>query len=202
MGSGGHRTIYALARRLASTGATVDLHLADFGPDINDTASQLDNTGVCLRRGWETSTYFDYAMATVASSAKHVQKIAAANRGYLIQDFEAYFNPLSDGYVEAESSYLPEFDFLSVGSWLGSVMERRYGTQAFCAGLGADPTIYRLLTPLPPAGIESDRPQAVCFLYQPDKPRRTPELGIEALRLLKLARPEVEIYVYLSLIHI
>jgi glycosyltransferase involved in cell wall biosynthesis len=170
----------------------VRLLLDGAGSGLDDVAAQLRGSGVSIDVGWDTSTDFDYAIATVASSPAHVATVSAAHRGYLVQDFEAAFNPMSDGYIEAESSYTDGFDFLTVGSWLGHVLQTRYGAQAFSSGLGADDAVYRPLKPTRPG----DRNPAVCFLYQPDKPRRTPKLGIEALRLVKRTLPETEILVY------
>ncbi len=199
VGSGGHRTIYNLARGIAATGLDVQLFLdgAGSGSAIEDAVGQLRGSGVSIEMGWQTPASFDYALATVAASAEHVLEVSARNRGYLVQDFEASFNPMSDGYIAAESSYGDGFDFLTVGSWLAHVLQTRYGSPAFPAGLGADATIYRPLDDTPDGrGGTADRPPAVCFLYQPDKPRRTPRLGMEALRRVKRARPEVEIHVY------
>ena len=197
IGSGGHRTIYNLARGIAATGLEVQLFLDGFGAGLDDVVSQLRGSGVTLNASWDTANRFDYAIATVASSAARVEKAAANGRGYLVQDFEAYFNPVSDGYISAESSYTDAFDFLTVGSWLGHVLETRYGSRAFSSGLGANLDVYR---PLDDAAnpIESnvERENAVCFLYQPEKPRRTPQLGIKALEILKKACPDVSVYVY------
>ncbi len=205
IGSGGHRTIYNLARGIAATGLDVQLFLDGFGAGLDDVVDQLRGSGVTLSPSWDTSTRFDYAIATVAASAGHVEKASASGRGYLVQDFEAYFNPVSDGYISAESSYTDAFDFLTVGSWLGHVLETRYGSRAFSSGLGANLDVYLPLdaddapTPMPGTGAAAasvERENAVCFLYQPEKPRRTPQLGIEALELLKRACPDVSVYVY------
>ncbi len=202
IGSGGHRTIYNLARGIAATGLDVELFLDGFGSGIDDVVGQLRGSGVNLHSSWDTSTRFDYAIATVAASAGHVEEVSAAGRGYLVQDFEAYFNPVSDGYISAESSYTDRFDFLTVGSWLGHVLETRYGSRAFSSGLGANLDVYRPLD----SGQDGERPvgdgditereNAVCFLYQPEKPRRTPQLGIEALEIVKRRCPDVSVYVY------
>ncbi|MGI9598004.1 MAG: hypothetical protein ACR2QK_17710, partial [Acidimicrobiales bacterium] len=189
IGSGGHRTIYNLARGIAATGLDVQLFLDGFGSGIDDVIGQLRGSGVELHSSWDTSTRFDYAIATVAASAAQVEQVSAAGRGYLVQDFEAYFNPVSDGYISAESSYSDRFDFLTVGSWLGHVLETRYGSQAFSSGLGANLDVYRPLD-------DVERENAVCFLYQPEKPRRTPQLGIEALEIVKRRCPDVAVYVY------
>ncbi len=190
VGSGGHRTIYNLARSVAATGLDVQLFVDGAGQGLDDAVSQLRGSGVGIEVGWKTSSSFDYALATVAASAAHVRQVSARHRGYLVQDFEASFNPMSDGYIEAESSYTDGFDFLTVGSWLGHVLQTRYASPAFSSGLGADAEIYR------PIDRSDERPPGVCFLYQPEKPRRTPQLGMEALRLVKRACPDVEIHVY------
>ncbi|MCP5613371.1 glycosyl transferase family 1, partial [Klebsiella pneumoniae] len=43
--------------------------------------------------------------------------------------------------------------------------------------------------------------KAVCFIYQPDKPRRCSRIGIEALGIVKHCMPDVKIYLYGSSIN-
>ncbi|MEN0074552.1 MAG: hypothetical protein AAGC69_09215, partial [Paracraurococcus sp.] len=130
------------------------------------------------------------ALATIAHSSRFVAELPQARcRAYLVQDLEALFNPVSDAYLWNEASYTYGLRHITIGHWLTHLLRRRYATDAAPAGLGCDTALYR---PRP----EIAREEAVCFLYQPDKPRRTPQHGIHALRLLKRAHPEVTIYVY------
>jgi FMN phosphatase YigB (HAD superfamily) len=189
VGSGGHLTIYQLAEALRSAGLEVTLYFEDLGAGTADAVERLAGTGVEIVGSWASDIYVDYAIATVDYSADHVAKLPAGHRGYLVQDFEAQFNPVGDRYAAAEVSYIGDFDFLCVGNWLGHLIETRYGRPVYCSGLGADRNIYRVLE-------ETKREHAVCFLYQPDKPRRATELGLDALRHLQRRRPDVTVYFY------
>lgn len=189
IGSGGHRTIFNIARRVQKLGVELFIYLESEGAGIGCVEEYLQGTPAHIFVGWTRSVPVDFAMATIAHSAAYVAEHSCPFKGYLVQDFEAGFNPLSDGYVVAENSYCHGLQHFTIGNWLTHVLRTQYGVNAVPAGLGVDTEIYR---PLP----GQSREDAVCFLYQPDKPRRTPILGISALRRLKQARPDVKVYVY------
>lgn len=189
IGSGGHRTIFNIARRVQKLGVELFIYLETEGDGIGCVEEYLQGTPAHIFIGWDRSVPVDFALATIAHSAAFVAKHTSPFKGYLVQDFEAGFNPLSDGYVVAENSYCHGLQHFTIGNWLTHVLRTQFGVSAVPAGLGVDTEVYR---PLP--GVV--REDAVCFLYQPDKPRRTPMLGINALRRLKQARPDVKIYIY------
>lgn len=189
VGSGGHRTIYNMARRLAKLGMEIYIYLESEGAGVASVEHYLQGTPAHIHIGWSQSVPVDFALATIAHSASYVSQHNCPHKGYLVQDYEAAFNPLSDGYVVAENSYCQGLSHFTIGNWLSHVLKNQFGVKAIAAGLGVDTDIYK---PLPTV----HKGKAVCFLYQPDKPRRTPDLGIAALRLLKQARPDVTIYVY------
>ena len=56
---------------------------------------------------------------------------------------------------------------------------------SFCA----DTNVYKKLD-----NVEKEN--AVCFIFQPEKPRRCSNIGIRALLLVKALRPDVKIYLY------
>ncbi len=188
IGSGGHRTIFNVARRLVEAGFRVNCILEDEGEGLDVAYDYLRGSGATVELGWHLPREMDYALATIAHSAPVVEQLNVPHKGYLVQDFEALFNPVGDNYSSAETSYTRGLTHLTVGSWLSHIMERQYGTSGIAAGLGIDHSVYRL--------TDDEREDAVCFLYQPEKPRRSPKLGIDALRMVKLARPETKIYVY------
>ncbi len=188
--SGGHRTIFNLARTLSEYGAKVQCFLEDKGEGVKVAREYLGQADVDLHIGWDAGARLDMAFATIAQSAQYVAGLPHTPiKGYLIQDFEACFNPMSDGYLVAENSYSVGLNNFTIGNWLTHVLRVRYGQNACPAGLGVDTEVYRPLRAL-------KKEREVCFLYQPDKPRRTPRLGIDALRLVKQQMPDVKIYVY------
>ena len=56
---------------------------------------------------------------------------------------------------------------------------------SFCA----DTSVYKKLD-----NVEKEN--AICFIFQPEKPRRCSNIGIRALLLVKALRPDVKIYLY------
>ncbi len=188
-GSGGHRTIFNIARRAHQIGFGLFVYLESEGDGFGCVEEFLQGTPAQLAVGWDRSVSVDFALATIAHSAAVVAEHSCAHKGYLVQDFEAAFNPLSDEYVVAENSYCQGLTHFTIGRWLTHVLGTQFDVGASAAGLGVDTGVYR---PLPLV----EREDAVCFLYQPEKPRRAPRLGIDALRRVKAERPDVKIYVY------
>ena len=43
---------------------------------------------------------------------------------------------------------------------------------------------------------KAEKENAICFIFQPEKPRRCSQIGISALRIIKKMRPDVNIYLY------
>jgi predicted HAD superfamily hydrolase/glycosyltransferase involved in cell wall biosynthesis len=189
IGSGGHRTIFNLARRAYQYGFELYIFLEGEGDGIKCVAEYLQGVPANISIGWNVAVPVDFALATIAHSAEVVAKHPCKSKGYLVQDFEAGFNPLSDGYVAAENSYCEGLQHFTVGNWLSHVLSNQYSASTVPAGLGVDTSLYR-------PSVKENREDAVCFLYQPEKPRRMPRLGIESLRLLKQKRPQTKIYVY------
>ncbi len=194
-GSGGHRTFLQHADDLQRHGHRCIIYMENpgqlsgaslrkevrrlFGYDFED-----------VRAGWAAIQPADMVFATIWYSAKVVRDLAfPCVKAYFVQDFEAQFNPMGDGYLMAENSYRYGLHPISIGRWLPAMLSRDFGVAAshfdFCADLG----IYRQLP-----GVA--REKAVCFIHQPDKPRRCAELGIETLGIVKHVMPDVKIYLY------
>ncbi|ADE16650.1 conserved hypothetical protein [Nitrosococcus halophilus Nc 4] len=194
-GSGGHRTFLQHADYLQQQGHRCLLYLENpeqfssarlrkdikrmFGYDFQE-----------IHAGWSNIQPVEMVFATVWYSARVVRDLPfPCVKAYFVQDFEAQFNPMGDGYLMAENSYRYGLYPITIGRWLPALLDRQFGVAAshfdFCADLG----IYR---PLP----EPKRELAVCLIYQPDKPRRCAELGIETLGIVKHCMPEVKVYLY------
>jgi FMN phosphatase YigB (HAD superfamily) len=189
-GSGGIRTMCNFARGLADYGHEIFMYLEREGDGISVIRDMLGDVPAHVQVGWVNFLPFDCAIATLAHSAPFVAALPhATHKFYFVQDFEAGFNPLSDGYVIGENSYTYGLTHLTIGRWLSHLIPSQYGQAAFPAGLGVDTAVYR------PLGFSVRKP-AIAFLYQPDKFRRAPELGIQALSLVKQRHPETTIYLY------
>lgn len=187
--SGGHRTIFNMVKRLADAGMKPHLFMENEGAGIEVVEEYLGGTGAQLYNGWRSHVSSTVAFATIAHSAKFVRENVSATRSfYFVQDAEAFFNPVGDTYVDAENSYAQGLEHITIGNWLSHVITKQYRAKASASGLGVDTLMYN--------NLGGKRRNAVCMLYQPEKPRRGTELAFNALRLLKERNPDIEIYLY------
>ena len=190
-GSGGHRTIYNLAKALDAAGYKVHLFSEQLGSEYWYKEQELSGSGVKLHERWFSGIIPDVAIATIQHSVPYLSEFfdEDVKKLYFIQDFEAYFNPVSDASVRGENSFAEGHIPLCVGRWLTHVLRAQYGTPAASAGLGVDTQIYRPLE-------DELRCNRVVVLYQPEKWRRLPELSLDALMKVRQSRPDVEIVFY------
>ena len=198
-GSGGHRTIYNMGRRLSKLGAEVHLMSESSGAeDAQDWMRDVTSGADFVHHAhWNAALKPDVAIATIAYSAPYVRQTFGddAHTFYFVQDHEAEFNPVSDGYLRAQTTFTQTENHLSIGSWLSHMMSTQYGRPAAAGGLGVDHAVYKPLidetTKLP-----ITRKKQVAFLYQPEKWRRAPEMCIAALALVKKQMPDVTVVLY------
>ena len=195
-GSGGHRTILQNVQYLVRKGYECDVYVEDKGEvknseELRRQAETLFGKHDCrFILGYDIQGEYDIIFATAWFTAKVVRDCnSKAVKAYFIQDFEALFNPMGDGYILACNSYGYGLKPVTIGRWLSHKMQTEYRTPSRYFDFCADRHIYR---PLP----EAKKEHAICFVYQPDKPRRCSVLGIEALGIVKFLRPDVKIYLY------
>jgi len=195
-GSGGHRTILQNVQYLIRKGYECDVYVEDKGEvknseELRRQAETLFGKHDCrFILGYDIQGEYDIIFATAWFTAKVVRDCnSKAVKAYFIQDFEALFNPMGDGYILACNSYGYGLKPVTIGRWLSHKMQTEYHTPSRYFDFCADRRIYR---PLP----EAKKEHAICFVYQPDKPRRCSVLGIEALGIVKFLRPDVKIYLY------
>ena len=195
-GSGGHRTMFQNIQVLADNGYMNDVYVENKGQVDNDEELRkqveryFGQYDCNLILGFDRiQGDYDIAFATAWFTAKIVRDMPEnIKKVYFIQDFEALFNPMGDGYLMALNSYCYGLHPISIGHWLAYKMETEYSNPAQCFDFCADNKIYR--------NLNIERENAICFVYQPDKPRRCNIIGIEALGIVKYLRPDVKIYLY------
>ena len=195
-GSGGHRTILHHASSLEQKGYSCHIYLEGSGSPSKASKiveRQFGYKFKSVRYGWSAIDPADIVIATIWYSAIIVRDLPFdCIRCYFVQDYEAIFNPVGDSYILAENSYRYGLVPITIGRWLKQELGKRFQIPAYHFNFGADNKIYRVLS-------GHRREQAVCFIYQPDKPRRCSRIGIAALGLVKYYRPDVTIYLYGSL---
>lgn len=194
-GSGGHRTIFQNIQYLIEQGYECDVYVEDNGCIKNEKELKSMSEkyyGACdcnFHLGFNVSGEYDIVFATAWYTAKVVRDLKTnAKKAYFIQDFEACFNPMGDGYLLACNSYCYGLEPITIGRWLTNKMNIEYGLHSQYFDFCADNKVYKKMP--------SQKENAICFIHQPDKPRRCSVIGIEALGIVKHLRPDIKIYLY------
>ena len=192
-GSGGIRTMLAYAKGLESAGYECLLYIEGVGGDKQARADVQHHFSYFFKHvqyGWENIAPADMVIATIWYSARIVRDLPfSCRKVYLVQDREALFYPAGYESLMAEQSYLYGLIPITVGYWLKTELQKRHGVPAYALDFGVDNQVYRRQEEVQPE-------QAVCFIYQPDKPRRCARLGIDALGIVKHHAPDTQIYLY------
>lgn len=193
-GSGGHRTIIQNVNALIRAGYECDIFVEEDGVSTPQMVKDKINewyepctAGVYV--GFNLPKEYDLMFATGWQTIDFVRRLPAKKKAYFIQDFEPWFFPMGDQYIITENSYRYGFLPVSIGKWLAHKMKDEFGTSAEYFDFGADTKIYK-----PLKNVKKEN--AICFVYQPEKSRRCDYIGLKALKLLKMMRPDVKIYLY------
>ncbi len=193
-GSGGHRTIIQNINALIKAGYECDIYVEeDYLSTDQMVADKIDSyyekcaanvyVGIILRQE------YDMIFATGWTTVDFVKKLKCANKAYFIQDYEPWFLPMGDGYIKTENSYRLGYHPITIGKWLSHKMIHDFGLNSQYFDFCADLNVYKPLKDIP-------KENAICYIYQPEKPRRCDEIGLKALKLVKELRKDVKIYLY------
>lgn len=193
-GSGGHRTIIQNVNALIKAGYECDIFVEEDGVSTPQMVKDKINNwyepcsaGVFV--GFDIQKDYDLMFATGWQTVEFVRKLPAKKKAYFIQDFEPWFFPMGDQYLITENSYRYGFLPVTIGKWLSFKMKNEFDTPSQYFDFGADIKVYKALE-------NSKKENAICFVYQPEKPRRCDYIGLKALKLVKTLRPNVKIYLY------
>lgn len=193
-GSGGHNTIIQNANRLVNHGYSCDLYI----DEIEHKKPIELYKNVCDWYGefrgdvyneFELVKDYDMVVATQWATAAPVFRTKCNKKMYFIQDYEPWFYSMGEYHLEALQSYKYGFKNVSIGQWLPQKLKNEFDIKTAPFSFGADLDVYKRLK-----GTKKEN--AVCFIYQPDKPRRCSSWGITALKILQEKRPDVKIYLY------
>lgn len=199
-GSGGHRTIFQNIQALIDAGHECHVFVETKGnqpfargtPEYERVVHQMrgffgfECPNVHL--GWHVKGDFDLVFATAWYTARFVAGLPIRRKAYFVQDFEALFMPMGDGYLIAENSFRLGLTPLTIGRWLTSKLRREFDSYGTFFEFCADGKVYR------PLG--RPRQRAVCVICQPEKPRRCPVLSVESMGIIKHHHPDVKVYLY------
>ena len=198
--AGGDLGIFRIIRDLAQFGHDCQVYvvpyqlMTDFSPEqirahvrqhFGETRAQYHRWGGEIGNA-------DCTFATFWPTVENLTGlIKGGRRFYLVQDFEPSFYPDDAHHARrAENTYRAGLHCITLGPWLAQLLRERYRATADHFDFAVDTQVYR------PRAVERKATPRICFYARPTTPRRGYELGLEALRLVKAARPEVEINFY------
>jgi glycosyltransferase involved in cell wall biosynthesis len=197
-GSGGHMTLFTIARELEQAGHSCSVWVHDPERRMHDRAAvaqrELVDHFAPLRAGvfdgfadWHGA---DVAFATGWQTAYPLWTLAGCKlKAYLVQDFEPDFYSASAERVWAEETYRMGYACVAASPWLAGVLEERYGATADVFELGVDLDTYRPLE-------VPRRDDTVVFYARRSTPRRATELGLLALDELVRRRPGLRVVLF------
>jgi glycosyltransferase involved in cell wall biosynthesis len=192
-GSGGHRNVFRLANSAGVLGyeSIVVISNSHLGNSIDDFARKHYGDGhFKVTEDIGVIGEVDFAVATHHSTVDLVSARAHQNSklGYVVQDFEPWFYPMGQQYLEALATYYrSEFNVICSGKWMSEKVKEVRGHSVPFFEFPLDRAIY-----FP----NDELKQGVVFFAKPDTPRRLFELGIESLRLVRKVLPAARISLF------
>lgn len=202
IGSGGHRNIYRIVHYLATHGYDVTCYV-----DPEDNRKDQVHTGIeayhkitdnffdleCnIVFGLDNIKECDVLFATHAASAYVVKNNLSKTKlaCYFIQDFEAYFQPMGDNYIETLNTYKMGLYPITSGPWPLDFIKREFGVK--------EGNFFRfpINTEIYYNDNKTRKENRIVFFAKPSMPRRCYRLGIQALSIVKEKHPEAEIVLF------
>lgn len=193
-GSGGHRTIIQNVNALIRHGYECDIYSETPSEVKDETVAKLideyyETCAANVYAGFNHREKYDLLFATGWQSLNYVQAMEAEQKAYFIQDYEPWFFPMGDEYLNIENSYRLGYKPITIGKWLSAKMVKEFGNESQYFDFCADLDTYKRLD-------DVQKENAICYVLQPEKPRRGTTIALQALKVLKEKRPDVKIYLY------
>ena len=193
-GSGGHRTIIQNVNALIRAGYECDIYVEE---DYVSTDKMLeekinDYYGYCAANsyvGIALRQEYDLLFATGWTTIDFTKNLNCPKKAYFIQDYEPWFLPMGASYIKTENSYRLGYAPITIGKWLSHKMIDEYGLASQYFDFCADLSVYK-------KDESIKKENAICYIFQPEKPRRCDEIGLKALKIVKELRPDIKIYLY------
>lgn len=128
-------------------------------------------------------------MATFWPTAENLAGLLKGGRRYYpVQDFEPSFSPTNRTTPGAPRTHSGAgLHCLTLGPWLAKLLQELRAATVDHFDFAVDTEVYR------PQQEERRPGRGVCFCARPATPRRAYQMAVEALELLKMRLPEVEI---------
>ena len=194
VGSGGVRTVLQNASYLADNGFVCDLFIND-DEEKNDYYKEIIKNNYCINNikniitgDCHNEEDYDLAIATYYETANRIANMNIKRKLYFVQDYEPWFFPMSEEFLNAQSSYKKGLPVVTIGKWLRKYLHDKYGLCTNSFSFCADKDTYK--------DLGKKREKSICFIYQPSKPRRCAKLGLKALQIVQTKRPDIKVYLY------
>ncbi len=194
--SGGTRTILQNINYLIDDGYKCDLYVDRTDETPDELKTRIEHDYFHFKGGVFTGHHlekkYDMAVATYYETAKTVADLNVKHKVYFVQDYEPWFFPASEQFINAEKSYALNLKTITIGKWLSRKLDEKSTNNThpkyynFCADL----SIYH---PIESSTSDED---SICCVLQPDKPRRCTEMALRSLQIVKAIRPQTKIYLY------
>ena len=191
-GSGGHRNVFRLANLLHGSEFNCQIY---FYSESHNAKELLDN--INLNYGFANFSVTDQLSDLRASdvligvhnsSIPFIKRVASSKSkiAYLVQDFEPWFNPMSDSYLDALSTYFEDdISIFTSGAWMARKIEETTGKIVPHFDFPVDKEIYRNKPEVSRDGI--------LFFAKQDTPRRLYEVGKRLIVEICKAVPETKV---------
>jgi len=195
-GAGGHRNLFRAARAFSQSGHRVTIYTDGFTGRFLSAAAlekfvteNFFETGADFVLGCKNIEPCDLLIATQWKTAYTVKEFRhrCVLPCYFIQDFEPYFYPMGEEYIQAYATYSFDFAQLASGRWAAEMAEKVSGRPCPYFQFPIQREIYKETSQI------QREERTVVFFARPCMPRRCYMLGVEAMRLLKERRPDVRI---------
>lgn len=193
-GSGGHRTIIQNVNALIRHGYECDIYAESPKETDDATVGRLidEYYETCAAKcyaGFFHREQYNLVFVTGWQTLNYVRYFGNAKKAYFIQDYEPCFFPMGDQYLTIEASYSRGYIPLTIGKWLSGKMQAEFHAPARYFDFCADLNVYH---PDPCVSKEN----AICYVLQPEKPRRGTTIALQALQIVKELKPDLTIYLY------
>ena len=175
-GSGGHRNVFRLANLLQGEEFDCRVFFYSDGRSAEELSQQiLDDYGkprFSVVEDLGEMRKSEVLIGVHNSSIPFIKRTASAKSkiAYLVQDFEPWFNPMSDSYLEALSTYFEDdISIFTSGAWMARKIKEVTGRDVPHFDFPVDRKIY-----YPESQIQRD---GILFFAKQDTPRRLFEVG-------------------------
>jgi len=189
--SGGHRKIFAVCRALVAAGLTVKLYVYSVRSpkairrDIDKYFGKIDLEVSCFRGAVDPHRF---AICTQWKTAYDFRLVEFSGEIiYFVQDFEPMFHAVGSDYLRAIASYRLGYRTICYGEWVAAQLQDQLRVGSAVIPFTLDHATYA-----PPAA-DSERDIDILVFARPSQDRRSLDLIVEGLRLIKKRSPDIRI---------